>query len=73
MPPGILRSVEAGDAAVVHVDAVRQPDQDQNLIASAIGSLAECRRGIICRCVTDRCGTKFPQPRDQANLNYPTR
>jgi len=31
MPPGILRSLEAVDAAMVHVHAVREPDQDQNL------------------------------------------
>jgi hypothetical protein len=31
VPPGILRSVEAGDAAVVHVHAMREPDEDQNL------------------------------------------
>jgi hypothetical protein len=31
MPPGILRPVEAGDAALVHVHAVREPDEDPNL------------------------------------------
>jgi hypothetical protein len=31
MSPGILRSIEAGDAAVVHVDAVREPEKDPNL------------------------------------------
>ncbi len=31
VPAGVLRSVEAGDAAVVHVDAVREPDQDPKL------------------------------------------
>ena len=41
------RSVEAGDAAVVHVDAVREQDQDQNLIVRPIGSLAECRRALF--------------------------
>ncbi len=28
---GVLRSVEAGDAAVVHVDAMRQPDENADL------------------------------------------
>jgi pilus assembly protein Flp/PilA len=31
MPPDILRSIETGDAAVVHVYAVREPDKDSNL------------------------------------------
>jgi hypothetical protein len=31
MPSGILRSIETGDAAMVHVDVVREPDQEQNL------------------------------------------
>ena len=31
MPPGILRSIEAGDTPLVHVDAVWEPDQDAQL------------------------------------------
>jgi hypothetical protein len=31
MPPGIFRSIEAGDTSLVHVVAVREPDQDAQL------------------------------------------
>jgi hypothetical protein len=31
MSPGILRSIEAGDPAVLHVHVMREPDKDQNL------------------------------------------
>ena len=31
VPARVLRSVEAGDAAVVHVNAMREPDQDPDL------------------------------------------
>src|ERR1700733_7766759 len=67
IPPGILRKVEAGDAAVVHVHVVREPDQDQNL------SCASSRRRLKTEAAlfAVRLGTKLLARSDQANLNYP--
>ena len=48
VPTGVLRPVEAGDAAVVHVDAVRQPDEDQ-AIASVIAAQAEVEAHYLRR------------------------
>jgi hypothetical protein len=36
----MVKAVETGDAALLHVRIMRQPDQDPDLIASTIATLA---------------------------------
>ncbi len=50
VPPGVLRPVEAGDAAMVHVDAVREPQQDAQLSRAPSRRRVNLRSGIVCRC-----------------------
>jgi len=53
MPPRVLRPVETRDPAMVHVIAVREPDEDAKLSGTAT------RRMIIIRRLLPGLSTRF--------------